>query len=294
MPVPVQPVTAWGVICSIFHIVALSATAFRLVYRYRIRRLWWDDFFVAVAFPIDILYFADLWLRIHYNNAAHPRHIKLIAYWLNALPTFAVIWCARTSMALSLTRIIPPNSRLRYMSNGIAGLFSAFGVTIILIDIIKCNIDKAWRKAPAVSCRENAITRTEFSFDILGDVLLAVVPVIVLWHLDLALKQKRLVITVFAASILTACASIVLHTFLLGGPKFGLGAGQVIAFMSHIEATIALFVANLLLIVAIIYKRLNKTGNSEEDEDDGSETRVTKTVPDKLETGEHTSDKASE
>jgi len=293
MTVPLQPVDTWAGICTVFHVVALSATAYRLWYRHRINRLWWDDFVIAFAFLVDILYFIIMWTRLHFNTPAHPKHVRVVLYFLSVIPFFAIVWGARVSMALSLTRIIPPTSKLRYLSNGIATLFGLIGIALIMQIIISCNRDKGWEHAAAVQCRVNGGNISAFSMDILGDVVLAVTPLIVLWHMNLAQKQKRLVIAVFAASIFTAGASIVLHTFIISGTSFGPGAGKVVVYMSHVEATIALFVSNLLVIVAIIYKRRNKTGNTEEDEDDGSETRVAKTVPDKLEAADSASEAGS-
>jgi len=41
---------------TIFQAIAISSTLYRLVRRYRIQRLWWDDYVVVIPLVMDIVY----------------------------------------------------------------------------------------------------------------------------------------------------------------------------------------------------------------------------------------------
>lgn len=49
---------------TIFHMLALFSTLFRIVYRLRTSRMWWDDYMVVLPLVMDAIYFASLWTLI--------------------------------------------------------------------------------------------------------------------------------------------------------------------------------------------------------------------------------------
>jgi len=49
---------------TVIHTIAFAFTVFRLTDRYRMRRLWWDDYWAALTLVLDIAYFAVLWIPI--------------------------------------------------------------------------------------------------------------------------------------------------------------------------------------------------------------------------------------
>lgn len=49
------------VLVTVFHALALILTSFRLWFRYHIRRLWWDDFWAALALLGDAVCMVTMW-----------------------------------------------------------------------------------------------------------------------------------------------------------------------------------------------------------------------------------------
>jgi len=47
---------------TVLHAIGFLVTAFRLHYRRRIQRLWWDDYAAGVALILDFLYVPLRWL----------------------------------------------------------------------------------------------------------------------------------------------------------------------------------------------------------------------------------------
>ncbi|EDR08954.1 uncharacterized protein LACBIDRAFT_296577 [Laccaria bicolor S238N-H82] len=56
MGLPAQSVLAWKITLTIFQAIAISSTLYRLWRRYRIQRLWWDDYVVVIPLVMDIVY----------------------------------------------------------------------------------------------------------------------------------------------------------------------------------------------------------------------------------------------
>lgn len=49
---------------TVCHSLAMSSTVYRVIHRFRMRRLWWDDYLAFVALFFDVIYFATLWVRL--------------------------------------------------------------------------------------------------------------------------------------------------------------------------------------------------------------------------------------
>ncbi|KIM46677.1 hypothetical protein M413DRAFT_56398, partial [Hebeloma cylindrosporum] len=48
---------------TLFHLLAVGFTLLRLVYRWKTKRLWWDDYITIIPLMVDILYIILMWLR---------------------------------------------------------------------------------------------------------------------------------------------------------------------------------------------------------------------------------------
>ncbi|KAF8879482.1 hypothetical protein BD779DRAFT_1446895 [Infundibulicybe gibba] len=55
---------------SVFHVLAISSTAFRLSQRYASQRMWYDDYVALVAVIMDCIFFVALhvWTRSEPNG----------------------------------------------------------------------------------------------------------------------------------------------------------------------------------------------------------------------------------
>ncbi|KAJ7584925.1 hypothetical protein C8J56DRAFT_862500 [Mycena floridula] len=251
--IPLQSYLTWAIILTIFHICAIGTTVFRILCRRRDKLLWWDDFVAGFAGCVDCLYFVVLWIRYRLGTPQHTIQTRVILYWISSLSFFIIVWTSRISLALTLTRLMPPASRARVVTKCMAVAYAILLIALVLQLGIVCGGNDQWHKSPAVACSGTSWA-SSLTADVIADVTLIVVPRLLLWRVNLAKAQHRLVYLVFATSILTCLASIVLHTFLLGSAKWGGGAPKLVQFLSAVEATIALCVANLLVVAGYIFR----------------------------------------
>lgn len=70
--------------------------------------------------------------------------------------------------------------------------------------------------------------------DIIADVLLIATPLSMLRDMSMPRAQKRLVLTGFAASMVTSLASVALTVFLISPPEWGPNAEHLVLMLSHV------------------------------------------------------------
>lgn len=106
--------------------------------------------------------------------------------------------------------------------------------------------------------------------DLVADTILIAMPITTLYRVQLPKNPRRLVLSVFAASVWSGLASIVLHVFLFGPKSWGIWTGFLVLMMAHLEvrlfatrhalsdassqASICLLVCNLLVVVTVYYR----------------------------------------
>ncbi|KDR79716.1 hypothetical protein GALMADRAFT_63033 [Galerina marginata CBS 339.88] len=61
--VPLQSYLGWKVAVSFLHAFAIGSTLYRLTHRFRIRRLWWDDYIVCVPVVLNLAICIMVWIR---------------------------------------------------------------------------------------------------------------------------------------------------------------------------------------------------------------------------------------
>ncbi|KAK7443265.1 hypothetical protein VKT23_015862 [Stygiomarasmius scandens] len=271
MAIHPQSFKIWAVILTILHAITIFSTLFRFIHRHRIGRLWLDDYIAVFVVPVDLLYLIVLWMRYRFGNSQYSVDLRAALYFLSGIPFFIIVWVSRISIALSIIRVLPGQYKLRRLIYGLATLFSIICLALCLQAAVFCGTHTEWHKSPGVQCNGNTWI-TSFVFDVIGDLTLMGIPIAALWRLDLPRNQRRLVQTIFSASILTCLSSIAVHTFILGPASWGPARGMMVLFMSHIEATTCLMVSNLLSFVGIFYHRLRKGVDLEGDTMGGDTT----------------------
>ncbi|KAK7443264.1 hypothetical protein VKT23_015861 [Stygiomarasmius scandens] len=254
--IPVQPGTPWGVALSLGHVIALSSTIYRITYRYRIRRLWWDDYFATVAQLFDLPYSMILWPRLKLNSSKRTSTAQIVFYFMASVCYFSILWCARISMALSIARIFPPGHIRRYTIAMAIG-FGTIGLGLILQLSIVCGINTEWHQVPGAHCH-GIQWASSFSGDMIGDILLIFTPLVLLWRIRLAQSARLLILGIFGASIFTTMASVFLHILILDPVKFGPGAGFLVYLLANVEVCVCLFICNLLVIASLLYRFIRR------------------------------------
>ena len=100
------------VFLTVLHSIALFSTIFRIVQRWSISRLWWDDFILLLPLGLDATYLASLWELYHRSCKYFPvsccytcRFFYAVvlssafdkwiidSFWFTTLLWFLVIWC---------------------------------------------------------------------------------------------------------------------------------------------------------------------------------------------------------
>ncbi|KAJ7593312.1 hypothetical protein C8J56DRAFT_1045774 [Mycena floridula] len=245
------------IVASILHVFAILITAFRIQRRIHIRKFWWDDFWALVSWILDVILLALLFAQ----PAAYVKGFKsqLIAFaWLTPLVYALVVWTTKISISTSITRILAPSTKTRKMSIAMTVSLFAMLCGVLIGKLWLCAKDSSWHNIPAVSCPPAvSVTIFQLTTDVVSSVALAVFPLLVLWHVDLPHKERVLILTIFAASILLAGSST-LHAVYAFGPSDFQRRIQLFAFTGHFEAAISLMVCNLLVVATRCYRSFQK------------------------------------
>ncbi|GLB35640.1 hypothetical protein LshimejAT787_0212050 [Lyophyllum shimeji] len=239
------------------HALAAGCTLFRLWHRYRKSHLWWDDFWAAMSLSSDLVYAVMPFLRNGINETSGPppssEEAQIIGFWLGAVSLELILWFARISIGMSIARLVPPQTRARYLLHFMA----------------------SQPKCPVLRWKLDGVLT--LCTDFLADTCLVTIPLRMLWRVKLPKTQRRLILSIFASSFVTSLLSIVFVIFVFlrvdtpgqESHNWGVPLGLVVG----IRATITLLVCNFLVIVMFLYRVFRK------DEDDGtasepSETRM--------------------
>ncbi|KAJ7600196.1 hypothetical protein C8J56DRAFT_846729 [Mycena floridula] len=241
---------------TVFQVFAILITAFRIQRRIQIRKFWWDDFWASVAWILDIFLLAILFAQ----QAAllKGNRSQLIAFgWLAPSIYTLVVWITKISISTSITRILAP-SKSRKMSIAMTVSFFAMLCGVLIGKLWLCAKGSSWHNAPFVTCPAVAsVMIFQLTTDIASSVALAVFPLLVLWHVDLPHKERILILTIFAASILLT-VSCTVHTVYAAGPGDTELRLELFGFTAHFEAAISLMVCNLLVVVTRCYRFFQK------------------------------------
>lgn len=79
--------------------IGLLLAVFRLWFRFRIRRLWWEDAWAFAAFVFATNYLIGSWLYVHSEKPT-----STVGCWVSILTSNVVIWLVRLSTLFSVAR----------------------------------------------------------------------------------------------------------------------------------------------------------------------------------------------
>jgi len=176
------------------------------------------------------------------------------------------------SLALSLARIFPPKHKCRRIAFLLALFFGTVCVVLLAIAFGECyDPDIAWYTLLFNECAERkgggiASMYTLMGFDVIADTSLVIVPVAMLWKVNLPPNQRRLVLFLFSSSILSLLAMITYIGIFLSAPKLGQNYMLAFALITQILVTFSLFVCNLLVVTMLFYRMLKRRDLELDDE----------------------------
>ncbi|KIJ15183.1 hypothetical protein PAXINDRAFT_169330 [Paxillus involutus ATCC 200175] len=271
------------IMVTVFHALAVILTSFRLWFRYHIRRLWWDDFWAALALICDFVCMVVGWLLtapldnpymsiVSLPLPADSRSTHIITFWLNLLFYTCAIWFARLSIVFSVVRIVPPSRKVFLAAMGTGAIFVLMWGYMLAAKTVVCSMDKSWYNFVFIQCPiPEWVAISEVGTDAISDLMLVALPLCLLWRVKLPSDQKIMILCVSSSSILVSVVSAV-HTSYIIPPSFIGGA------TGEVESALSLVVCNLLVIVTFIYRVTRDGGDLTEDPSSkmtGSSNRLT-------------------
>ncbi|CAA7267524.1 unnamed protein product [Cyclocybe aegerita] len=264
MAVPKQDVTAWKTVMTILHTIAVSGTGVRLYDRFREQRLWWDDYLSVVPTILDILYFVALWMgpfagHIYFMFSPNPLKGFLFPMCLH----IAILWTTRIVLALSLSRLFPPNSHSRRVAFGLVVAFSLAYIFITLFTIQSCKPPGLpWYRASGINCEKVSARGLPIfvvggiTCDLMADSLLVIVPFTVIWRMKLRTPQRKLILAVASASILTIGSALAFSILCLSGVATDPDSLLLRLMMINMLSVNSLIACNFLVVSLFFYRRV--------------------------------------
>ncbi|KIJ96699.1 hypothetical protein K443DRAFT_633963 [Laccaria amethystina LaAM-08-1] len=262
MGLPAQSVLAWKITLTIFQAIAISSTLYRLLRRYRIQRLWWDDYVVVIPLVMDIVYTVTFCLEFRDSDPSLEKVLE--SYWLQLFFFLTIVWSTRIVLALSLGRIFPPTHRARKNSIVLAGIFLLAYVLAVVSPLFTCGGgEKSWSNPCMTS--NGIILRGAFmsGADLTADTILVLFPLAVLWKIRLPRRERVLVLAVFSSSILTLLSALTLTIMAFSGIDLGPQTNLFMTGLGHVEAVTSLLVCNVAVVATSLYRNTRNRDNEE-------------------------------
>ncbi|PPQ83595.1 hypothetical protein CVT25_006345 [Psilocybe cyanescens] len=274
MALPHQNQLAWKISITLVHFVSLSMTMVRIRHRWRTCRIWWDDYIVVIPWAFDCVSTILLWTK--YRNRDISWYIPdpegfVYSKWFDAFVYFTVIWLSRISLTLSVARIFLPGHRYRIYAFVFISILFLMYLTSILITTFSCPGSPWWNLdyTTCVSASKKADTSiiVGVTIDFAADAVLVAAPLCMFWKVKFTKPSDRiLILALFASSIITMLAAGAYCAIWYGAARIGSDSKLLFIMMSHLQATLALLVTNLLVVTMMVYRKFRGS-----DEDPGSQ-----------------------
>ncbi|KAF8901918.1 hypothetical protein CPB84DRAFT_911691 [Gymnopilus junonius] len=271
---PPQSYIGWKVSISILHALSAGCTIYRLIHRFRIHRIWWDDRLIFIPLVFNILYCVLAWIRFSHrviNPLLGSRTYEILnSYWLSLLPYLITVWTTRMVLALSLGRIFPHKHPARQWSYFLSILMAFSFIGCALAAALSCSYI-----SPLMILYETTYCATLdgryvvsmiilVADNMLCDVLLFISPLLLFWRVKLPLSERRLVLVFFCGSILTLLLSIAFTVLFLNRRIY---AGNdwllILIGVFNIDAAVSLFASNMIVISTCFYQALRRLRSRE-------------------------------
>ncbi|PCH34899.1 hypothetical protein WOLCODRAFT_139640 [Wolfiporia cocos MD-104 SS10] len=247
--------------------IAILVTIFRLYDRASNHRLWWDDAFAALSMLFAIVFMAAIEMHAE-PPTRFPRHVEVSIYYMAAQFFYLQAWAAKLSILFTVIRLSVWNSwrRLLYM---VAVSFAVAWAILFAQVWWICESEPGWKYAALVQCdlgRNTAIAQV--ITDVISDAILIIAPVRMVWGVRLSRAQKIRLIAIFSTTMITTAVGLDHAYWIL---KNG---GLVEVLAAVIETSISLIVANLSVIVALLF-RISADGSEFDSEAAGTSDVIT-------------------
>ncbi|EGO21195.1 hypothetical protein SERLADRAFT_476072, partial [Serpula lacrymans var. lacrymans S7.9] len=250
MSLPCASVTTTRILVTVFHACAIMTTTFRLWYRVRKRRFWWDDGLAAIALLSLCISLVCVWIITdgQVSPSGESKMLHITADW-GVVTTFTTcLWFARMSIMVSIVRLAPPALRIRYLALCSSVLFALMWVALLVQKLYLCGHNIDWYDSSTAQCRlASSVAILQVVTDVVSDALLVALPIRLLRNVNLPKNQRKLILSVFSSSVLITLVCVI-HIIFVIKPAVSL---QTIT--GQLEIALSLIICNLLVIVTYLY-----------------------------------------
>ncbi|EJF63843.1 hypothetical protein DICSQDRAFT_101936 [Dichomitus squalens LYAD-421 SS1] len=249
------------ILATLLPALGIMFTSLRLYYRWSRHHFGWDDGWAAFAIVCAFFLTAGAWTRSDTPKTGpfhHGHHVRIIGYYMLNVAFTCVLWASRLSILCSIIRLIPYMMRLRNYAHVFSALFGIMWAALIIIKIVVCETDTAWKKTAGVQCVLGpAVAGIELATDFIADLILVVLPIRLLWRIKLSTARRALLTGIFSASMFTTVVSIVHGVYVISRNRNAEG------IWAHILASTAMIVCNLAVLVTWAMRAIGHRDDSE-------------------------------
>ncbi|KAI0646490.1 hypothetical protein C8Q79DRAFT_909611, partial [Trametes meyenii] len=258
------------VLATILPAFAVFLTTLRLYYRWSRRHLGYDDAWAAFAVFCAFFMTAGAWTRSDTPATGpfhHSLHVRIIGYYMLNVSFTCVLWASRMSILFSIIRLIPYLMAMRIHAYICAILFGMMWVALIIQKLVVCETNTAWKHLPGAQCvLGHSVGGLELATDFLADIILVYLPAKLLWNIKLSFTKRVLLMGIFSASMFTTVVSVIHGVYVFSENRNAEG------ILAHIEASTALMVCNLAVLVPWLSRAFGHRGESEGSPTPGTST----------------------
>ncbi|KAK3402655.1 hypothetical protein B0T20DRAFT_4571 [Sordaria brevicollis] len=265
-----EPAVAVVVVDIIFTTLAFITVCFRLFTRtVLVKNVGSDDYYIAGSMAASIAYLTVIMIQIKAGLGRHLKSLDEVVGFLYAL--WATIWIyslalmfVKMSITVQCYRVFRTPSmqkffKIYFVLVVIYGLWTVFGTFFTCWPINLWWEAVRGPQAPRGMCMDkNIITFVNAGINILSDLVLAIVPIPLLWKLQIPRRQKIVLTSLFGLGTFASVMSIV-RLFSLkqiaSAPDVEQSVmGVSIAIWSCIEVNIAIMCASAPALKPLIIK----------------------------------------
>jgi hypothetical protein len=249
---------AFKVLVSIFFPLSFIATVLRLLRR-RSSRLWYDDYFAAIAAVDGLATFMLYWMQLEPHGALGTVRSMKARYWAWFLTSRTTLWFARFSIAFGAARIFPAESRARKFAFGLVFLYFLFVSSSILMFFGLCGPERYWVvRRTGVSCK-TPDWRAYFtvSTHIIADTSLVAFGLFFLLTSKVPLRLRQLIMACFVSAAILLSCTIVIFTFTVAPASWEPLKGAVASWLITFQLPLAILVANSVVLASYFYSRVH-------------------------------------
>ncbi|KAI9452677.1 hypothetical protein HD554DRAFT_2032436, partial [Boletus coccyginus] len=200
--------------CGAIKLLTVVVSLFRLTYRLKMRRFWWEDMWAAVVMVGAVVHSTVNFIYFQTDNFQTAK----TARWISSYAFPSIVWWVSVRMCLlySIIRVVFPFTFLRNLMRAIGALFVIAWAVFISLKVWWCESDFVAAHGRPVCFVPASIAIFEVSgdyahilvADFAGDVTLVFLSLKLLWGVKLPRRQRRLILSTFASSMVMSMTSL--------------------------------------------------------------------------------------